>query len=61
MCATCHWEVALIRIESMQLSGNYDWAADMLSNLHDEIQGKEHMTDIQDYAIDNIEDSNDRD
>lgn len=57
MCDKCDWQELLSQIETMQESGDYDWAGDTLSGIQDTVEKREHCTDNQQGAIDNIEDS----
>ncbi len=57
MCAKCGYEDLLAQIETMQESGDYDWAADTLLGIQETVSDREHCTGPQQFAIDNIEES----
>ena len=57
MCEKCDHPGLLSKIEEMQDTGDYDWAAETLNGIHETVSGMQHATDKQWSAITNIENS----
>lgn len=54
MCDFCEWEDVLKEIDEMMVSGDYDFAEDTLSGIAEWVEEKEHITEKQIAAVDNI-------
>lgn len=54
MCDCCDWEELLERIEVLQDDKRYEFAADTLSGIYGWVEEREHCTEAQQRAIDNI-------
>lgn len=55
MCARCEWEELTDKINELQDSGDYDWAADTLSGIYETVSSTGHATDNQKTAVENID------
>jgi hypothetical protein len=60
MCENCEYQDLLDKIESLQDSGDYEWADDTLSGIHDTVSKMEHCTEAQKTAVSNIENAGNR-
>lgn len=60
MCINCGWEDLLSKIDGMLDTGDFEWAENTLTGIHDTVESREHCTERQCEAIDNIENSLDR-
>ena len=54
MCDTCDWESFAEEIDEMLESGDYDWAAETLEGIRDTVTQREHCTERQREAVENI-------
>lgn len=54
MCESCDWGSLQNQIEAMLDSGEFEWASDTLEGILSTIESKEHSTDAQQTAVDNI-------
>jgi hypothetical protein len=57
MCQNCDWENLIERIDEMVNSGDYDWAEDTLTGIRDTVEERQHCSERQVEAVDNIEES----
>ena len=57
MCQNCDWQDLIERIDEMVGSGDYDWAEDTLTGIRDTVEEREHCSERQTEAVDNIEES----
>lgn len=57
MCSRCDWEDVLERIEEMLGDSDYDFARDTLEGIREWVEDKEHVTERQKTAVDNIYES----
>lgn len=55
MCKSCEWEDLIDRIDGMVDSGDFDWAMDTLDGIRSTVAEREHCTDRQAEAVENIE------
>ena len=62
MCDSCEWSDLKDKIDEMlDDDGKYDWAEETLNGILGWITEKEHCTDKQKEAVDNIENARSRD
>ena len=54
MCDSCDWESAVETIDELLDSGDAEWATDTLEGIREWVVEKEHITDRQAEAIENI-------
>lgn len=54
MCEDCDYEGLMTRIENLIEDGRYHWAMDTLSGIRETVSDKEHATERQMAAIENI-------
>lgn len=57
MCMNCEWDEYLEKVNDMLDSGDYYKSEEFLESVRDWIEEKEHVTDKQKKAIDEIQDS----
>lgn len=50
----CDYTGLLSQIEQMQDTGDFEWADDTLSGIHQTVSDNEHATDAQKTAVENI-------
>lgn len=55
MCDTCDWEDLVERIDGMLETGDFDWASETLEGIRSTVADREHRTERQAEAVDNIE------
>lgn len=54
MCDRCDWESLIEQIDEMIDSGDFDWAMDTLEGIRGTVSEREHATERQAEAIENI-------
>jgi hypothetical protein len=54
MCGQCEWDVVLAELEELCADSDYEWANDTLSGIAGTIEEREHVTERQLDAIENI-------
>jgi hypothetical protein len=57
MCDDCNWHELLEEIEEMQAAGGYEFAHHTLSGIYETVEEKEHCTERQREAVENIRNS----
>lgn len=60
MCYSCDWEDFVDLLNEMLEDKEYEWAYDTIQGIKDTVEMKEHKTEGQDTAIDNIRDAVER-
>jgi hypothetical protein len=54
MCDECDWESTIETIDELLESGDADWAADTLEGIRETVAEREHCTERQEEAVENI-------
>jgi hypothetical protein len=57
MCEDCDYEDLISTIDDLLDDDRYEFASDTLSGIHDTVEEKEHCTDNQRQAVENIQNS----
>lgn len=60
MCDTCAWEDVTEQIRGMLDDERYTWAEDTLSGIGETIDSREHATERQKEAVENIRTAGER-
>lgn len=55
MCADCDWEEALEQANRLLDDGRYAFASETIEGIADWIEERQHVTDAQQEALNNIE------
>jgi hypothetical protein len=54
MCDSCEWDVVLTELEELCEADDYQWANETLAGIAGTIEEREHVTEKQLTAIENI-------
>ena len=55
MCQNCEWEELLEDVDEMMDNEKYEFASDTLEGIRDWVAEKEHCTESQQNAVENIQ------